>query len=274
MHRTANPATPVRTPGEASNGRPDATEVGVRKQIFLAAIALSCAAPAAAFEHSVAISLLERDLVYGGVSDPYALMAKINESAAARAKGDPWDKFILGLQYKALASWHDQGVDGSAAAAPSPERGAPVGGLLDGSPAKPPGHKYRLPQTGSEVFQVAPQAAVDYAQQAVVWLKAAAADGLAAAPDVGRAGELTYRRAGALAANALGEIYAFGLEGRLRSKGIAPDFIEAYVWFSVAAAENEAGAAQNLAEVSVLLPGVALQEAKSRLRALKPQLAN
>ena len=270
MHRTANPATPVRLRARPPAAVPALQGIGLLRHIFLAFIAcLGLAAPAAALERSSTIIRLEDRVAYEVARDAAELQALVNRSLPESARGDAWDKLVLGIQYMTLASWHRPSFRGFE---PPPMVEAPDMSESESAEAASP----MRPQAGAQIEepQHARQAPIDYAQQAINWLKAAASEGLAAAPGVGRSGGLLYRRAGSLATNALGEIYGFGIEPGLQSKGIAPDYLKAYVWFSLAAAENEAGAEANLQDVSVHLSRAERSEAEKQIAALKPQLGN
>ena len=209
------------------------------------------------------INHLEQQLIYDHVRDSFALRAEINASLEQRAKGDVWDKLILGLQYRALASWDDQLSNSAAPPPPGADEARPQ--------LRPPPRYYRRPSNlQSQSGQRAQQPPIDYARLAVTWLEAAARDGLAAPRGAGRSADLPFRRAGAIAADTLGEIYAFGVVGRVQSRGIAPDYVTAYVWFSLAAGQKEANAAANLKDVTEMLSAAQLAEARKRLQALNP----
>ena len=280
MHRTANPATPVRLrarpPAAARRLGGTACSVGSPLPSSLSA----SAAPHGRTPWSARplIGSLENDLVYSQVSSSAALRAWIVSDLPRFAEGDAWDKLTLGFLYKALASWEElPGAPAVPEGAPDGIAQAPAAGSGAAGSDRSPGthhYYYRPSQSQSQAFQGTPQAALDYARQAITWLKAAATDGLSGPSDAGRSSGPTYRRAGAIAALALGEIYAFGVIGRVQSKGIVPDYVEAFVWFSVAAREKEERAAENLAEVTALLSADQRAEAETRLRALTPLIGN
>ena len=238
----------------------------MRAHLSLAVVvaALCATAPAKALERSDALATIAR-ASYGRVQDAYGLHELVNQWRPTFSRGDALQKLTLGIWYEALASWNDRPLPDAAVQSPprieEPDSSGQADEAFPDIAIPPPMEQ-----------QSAPQEAIDYAQQAITWLEAAATDGLAAAPDAQRPDGLRDRLIGSVAAEALGEIYAFGVAAGVESKGVEPDVVQAYVWFALAAPENVDTAAQNLAEVTALLSSDDRAEADRRLHALRSRL--